>query len=69
MYQKNFYFWSVNEQQRAMTKQANLRKYFATCRTYSFVMAIPTGIRVRFVFHDGSTLSVFATNKQMEEFM
>jgi hypothetical protein len=49
-----------------MTTAANLSKYFSTCRTYNFVAKTQDGIRVRFVFHNGASLVVFATNEQLE---
>jgi hypothetical protein len=50
-----------------MTTKANLAKYFNTCRTYTFVGATANGVRVRFVFHNGASMVVFATNEQIEE--
>ena len=52
-----------------MTTNANITKYFSTCRTYHFVTATAEGIRIRFVFHNGASMMVFATNEQLEPFM
>lgn len=49
-----------------MTTNANLTKYFSTCRTYTFTGSTSIGVRVRFVFHNGASMVVFATNEQLE---
>ena len=49
-----------------MTTNANLAKYFSTCRTYTFTGSTSNGVHVRFVFHNGASMVVFVTNEQLE---
>jgi len=48
---------------------ARLKKYFETCTSYRFVGATETGVYVKFTFGTGATLTVFATNDQLDPFM
>jgi hypothetical protein len=46
--------------------RANIAKYRENCRTYHIVQKLEDGVRIRFVFPNGSSVVAFVTNDEME---
>jgi hypothetical protein len=46
--------------------RTNIAKYRENCRTYHIVQKLEDGVRMRFIFPNGSSVVTFVTNDEME---